>query len=87
MRASARFVSSGASFVRQFAQGHGQVARGAFQPLGAGFQFLYIILRAHRDRRQRVLNLHGQTLGFSLRLFFGPRQRSRFDIELTTCHY
>ena len=44
--------------MRQFAQGYGQVARGPFQSVGAGFKFFYVCARADGDCRERIFYLH-----------------------------
>lgn len=76
-RASVVLISGGASLSRQFAQGDGQIAGGAFEAGSAGFEFFNVVTRAHGDGGQCMFDLCVQTLGFGLGLFFGARQRSR----------
>ena len=79
-----RLISaSTAPFARQFAQGDGQVARGAFQAVSERFELNRVVLCAHGDRRQSRVNLRAEAVGCRFSFLLGARKLrgSRFGIR------
>jgi hypothetical protein len=70
-------LRGGGSLLGQLAQGDGQIARGAFEPIGAGFEFLDTVLRLDADGLERGRNLYAEAFCGRLRLLLGARRLSR----------
>jgi len=69
-------LGGGGALLGQLAQRDGQVARGAFEPVGARFEFFDAVLRLHADGLKRGRYLHAEPFGGRLRLLLGARQLS-----------
>ncbi|HYN86026.1 MAG TPA: hypothetical protein VER32_12315 [Pyrinomonadaceae bacterium] len=65
------FVGALLPLFGQFAQGDGEVARGALDAVGDGFQFAHAVGRAYGDGGERALDECRQAFGGRLRFPLG----------------
>ena len=67
------FITGVSSSSCQFAQGDGEVARGAFDAVGAGFEFARVVRVARGDAGEGVFDLRVEPFGcrFGLLLSIG----------------
>lgn len=65
-----------AAFACEFAEGDGEVARGAFEARGDGFEFRTVRVGRGDDGLQGGFDLGVEAFGFGARFLLGARQLS-----------